>query len=152
MIQRVFNPHLRITGVVQILCCSLIAFALTVSPARAENEFDDAWEFRAAPYIWLPAMTGEVTVKGTTTDVDTSVADLFTESDFVFALTAQFEAWHRSRWGAFFNGQWAVLKKKDNLNGTPLEFDLKMNSGIFEAGGLYSFGERPFGAGPDSAT
>ena len=141
------------TVVVQILCCSLIAVALTtVSPARAENESDDVWEFRAAPYIWIPAMTGDVTVNGTETDIDTSVSDVFTTSDFAFALQGQFEAWHRSGWGAFVNGQWAVLKDNDNLNGTPLEFDLKMNSGIFEAGGFYSFGERPFGAESDSAT
>ena len=52
------------------------------------------WAFRVAPYIWLPAMTGDVTVRGTESEIDTSVSDIFTESDFAFALQGQVEAWY----------------------------------------------------------
>ena len=35
-------------------------------------------------------MTGSATVKGVKTDIDTSISDIFTESDFAFALQLRF--------------------------------------------------------------
>jgi hypothetical protein len=125
------------------------------SPEAGGADSGGSWEFVIAPYIWLPAMSGEATVKGQTARVDTSISDIFTSSDFAFALQAEFEAWYERRWGILFNGQWGVLKQNDNVIGPPIApqtFDLKMNNGLFEFAGLYSFGERPFGPEPGSAT
>jgi len=56
------------------------------------------------------------------------------------------------RWGLLFNAQWSVLEQNDNsIEGTPLQADLKMNMGLFEFAGAYSFGQHPFrgsGGGP----
>ena len=117
-----------------------------------QTEGESDWRFQVTPYIWLPAMTGGATIGGTDVGIDTSISDIFSGSDFAFALQGEVEAWYRDQWGAFVNGQWAILRQDDNLSGTPLSFDLRMNSGIFEFGGLYSFGEQPFNSVPDSAT
>ena len=87
-------------------------------------------------------MTGSATAKGVKIDIDSSVSDVFTESDFAFGLQMVSEAWHRSRWGVWFNGQWLIRKVNDNLKGTPAEFDLTMNMGLFELAGAYSFGRQ----------
>jgi hypothetical protein len=97
-------------------------------------------------------MTGDVTIKGNASDIDTTISDLFTESDFVFALAAEMEAWYRHKWGLAFNGQWTILQQDDNLEGTPLQFDLKNNLGLFEFLGFYSYGQRPLGSSATGTT
>ncbi len=121
------------------------------------------WDFTVAPYIWLPAMTGDITIGRVTVPVDTSISDLFTETDFVFGLQLEAEVWYEQRWGLLFNGQWTVLEQNDNLvtlleprppffPGLSVEFDLKMNMGLFEFDAAYDFGERPFGSGSGGPT
>jgi hypothetical protein len=133
----------------------------TAPPALAEPPPERDWTFAITPYIWLPAMTGDVTVRGRTADIDTSIADLFTESDFVFGLQAEMEAWYKKRFGMIFNGQWTVLDQDDNSFGPtdgppfgpgifPIEFDLHMNMGLFEFLGAYRVGAWELGSGPSS--
>lgn len=146
-------------------CAALVSAALCAvvvpSPAGAEAPPDRNWTFGVTPYIWLPAMTGKTGVNGRTVDVDTSIGDLFTETDSVFAISAEMEAWYKKRWGVAFNGQWTVLKQDDNLFGPsggppfgpgifPIEFDLKMNMGLFELLALYDPGEWQLGSGASS--
>ena len=40
-----------------------------------------SWKFGLAPYLWLPAMQGEITVRGHTVDVDLDLGDTL---DLVF--------------------------------------------------------------------
>lgn len=131
---------------------ALTAALLLAGASGAEPPPEDRWELRVAPYIWLPAMDGHATVAGTRAEVDTTISDIFTGSDFAFALQGEAELWYRGRWGLLLNGQWAVLKRDDNLSNTPLEFDLKMNSGIFELAAAYGFGERSFRASGEGPT
>lgn len=124
---------------------------LFAGASGAKEPPEDPWEIRVAPYIWLPAATGDATVAGTKTELDSSLSDLFSGTDFVFGLQGEAEGWYRGRWGLLFNGQWSIVKVNDNLSGTPLESDLKMNMGLFELAAAYSFGERGFtasGGGP----
>jgi hypothetical protein len=78
-------------------------------------------------------MAGEAAVKGNRVDIDTTIADLFTETDFVFVLSAEMEAWYQQKWGLAFNGQWTVLEQDDNLKGTPLEFDRKNAASVSQS-------------------
>jgi hypothetical protein len=123
-------------------------------PEPAVDQDVRDWEFAAVPYIFLPFMAGEAGVGGITAEVDTTISDLFTRSDFVFALAAQIESWYRRKWGLAFNGMWTVLEKDDVVTPgpVPIEFDIKVNMGYAEFLGLYSFGERPFGPEPGSST
>ncbi len=136
-----------------------VCLALWAAPAAlAEPPPEGDWTFSIAPYIWLPAMTGKATVAGHTVDVDTSIADLFTESDFVFGLLVETEAWYKKRWGLAFNGEWGVLKKDDITVGPsgcpppadpcifPATFDLQMNVGLFEFLGFWDPGEWQLGS------
>lgn len=123
---------------------ALASTVLTATTDTAERTRN--WEFTVAPYIWLPAMSGKATVNGTTLPIDTTVGDLFTQNDFVFALSAQVEAWRKRRWGMIFNGMWVVLKQDDKTADAPgplppFSFDLKMNSGIFEFLAAYNIGD-----------
>jgi hypothetical protein len=141
------------------LLAALLA-AGTASIARAEPPPDEgSWDFQITPYFWIPATTGSLTIAGVEVPIDTSVADLFTETDFVFGLWAVGEAWYQRRWGILFNGQWTVLEKDDIVITAPVpplfptaQFDLTMNLGIFELAGAYDFGERSFGSASGGPT
>jgi hypothetical protein len=153
-----------------LLCsgvCAAIGFA---TAALAEPPPPEAgnWDFAITPYIWLPAMTGEAAVKGRSVEIDTTVGDLFTETDFVFAVQAEFAAWYKQRFGMIFNGQWMALKQDDNSlqpgDGPPfsppgggpgffpVEFDLKNNMGFFEFLGGYRVGTWELGSGAGAPT
>jgi hypothetical protein len=131
---------------------------LIAAPAWGGSGSEPSWTFAITPYIWLPAMTGETTVKGRSAKVDTSIGDLFTGTDFIFALQAQLEAWYQQRFGIVFNGQWTRLDQDDNSFGPsqgppfgpgvfPIEFDLTMNMGLFEFLGAYRVETWELGSG-----
>jgi hypothetical protein len=168
-----FLPRWIGTISVRLLIVAVIAFvvapvALAEPPPEPVSERN--WTFAVAPYIWLPAMTGSAEVDGRKVDIDTTVGDLFTESDFIFAIQADFEAWYKHRFGLIFNGQWATLEQDDNKLGPedgppfgfpggpggpgifPIEFDLKSNIGIFEFLGAFQLGSWEWGQGPFSTT
>jgi hypothetical protein len=145
----------------------VIGFATTALAEPPPPE-EGNWDFAITPYIWLPAMTGEVAVNGRSVEIDTSISDLFTESDFVFAVQVELAAWYKQRFGMIFNGQWTVLKQEENslqpgdgppftppgggLGFFPVEFDLKSNMGFFEFLGAYRVGTWDLGSGASGPT
>src|SRR5919108_2997277 len=81
----------------------MLVLTLLVCPAAysqgggtgQESSLFKGWSFEVAPfYLWLPALDGEVTVRGQSADVDLSVGDtldlLF--DSFKFAVTGRAEA------------------------------------------------------------
>lgn len=117
----------------------------------AEPPPEESWTFVIAPYLWLPAMSGDARVRGVPVRIDADISDIF-EADFALGIKARTEAWYKERWGLLFDGNWTTLKQKDNLNGSLLEFDFRMNMGYFEFVGLYDFGARPFSSAQGSPT
>jgi hypothetical protein len=138
------------------LAILMIALATAANAALAEAPPEDPqegnWTFDVAPYFFLPAMTGSVTVKGLTLPVDTSVPDIFTENDLALTLAVRAEAWYKHRWGMAFDGLWAMLEQRNRLLSTPgplplsTLYSVTMHTGIFEVAGLYDlFGGRQGG-------
>ena len=141
---------------------ALLLFAALVVPAtvaKAGSDADeDRWSVSLTPYVWLPAMTGEAEARGRKARVDVSISDLFTESDFIFALQAQIEAWYDQKFGLILNGQWTVIEMNDNSFGPPdgppfgpgvfpIEFDLSTNLNIVEFMAGYRLGTWELGSG-----
>ena len=52
--------------------------------ASAQEPTDDAdrWDFIVAPYLLLPHMDGDVTIRGNPVDVDAGPGDIFERLDF----------------------------------------------------------------------
>ena len=144
----------------------LLSAPIAMAEAEPTPEPVKDWAFTVAPFIWLPAMTGDAAVDGRKVDIDTSVGDLFTESDFVFAVQVELAAWYKERFGLLFNGQWTTLQQDNNQlqpsDGPPflppgggpgifpIEFDLDNNLGLFEFVGAYRVGTWNLGSGPSS--
>ncbi len=141
------------------IALAILTIALATAPNAASAELppegteEGNWKFDVAPYFFLPAATGSAAVRGVTVPVDTSVGDIFTENDLALTLAVRAEAWYKRRWGMAFDGQWSMLKQRDNLLTTPgplpisTLFDMTVHSGIFEVSGLYDIGGGLMGGG-----
>jgi hypothetical protein len=60
----------------------------------------DAWTYRLTPYGWALALSGSTTVKGYTTDIDASFADILNHTQFPKGLL-EFAAFGEARYGRF---------------------------------------------------
>ena len=70
--------------------------------APKRPDLDDGWRFKLAPYLWIPAQDGDITVKGISAPVSLSVADTFDTitDNFNLGLTLRGEATHK---------EWSIL-------------------------------------------
>jgi hypothetical protein len=76
----------------------VLVFMGAPAPAWAENSGSKNWNYTIGPYfLWALGLDGEVTVKGTTADVDFSFGDILDELDFMFDF--HFEAHNTNGWG-----------------------------------------------------
>ncbi len=81
---------------VLVFCLAALGFG---SPVWAGDPEGDGWEFKAAPYVWVVNLDGDMTVRGNTVSVDVNLFDIIKESDSIFALEGYFEA-RKGDWGA----------------------------------------------------
>jgi hypothetical protein len=100
-------------------------------------DLDDGWRFKLAPYLWIPAQDGDITVRGNSAPVDLSVADTFdTITDkFNVGLTLRGEA-TRKQWSILADIMYLSLEVDD----TPLPAgpaSVRQDQGIFEFAAAY---------------
>lgn len=96
---------------------------------------DEAWEQSFAPYLWVPAIDGKVTVKGNTAPVDVSIGDTIDAlNDLDFAFIGHYEARHGDS-GFMADVVYLDLPGEANLpNGAEVESEFK--AAIVEVGGF----------------
>ena len=97
----------------------LVAGLIAAAPLAASAEDDEGWAFRFAPYIWGIAMDGDATVGGTTTEIDTSFADIIEKLNF--GLMGIFGA-QKGPWLVEVDGLGALLEDEQELDPVPIGF------------------------------
>ena len=81
--------------------------AATLSPAGAEVlDKSQDWKSFLAIYGWIPAITGDVKVKGLKNDVDITYSDIISNVDFFFM--GHYEGF-KGHWGIMLDGMYADL-------------------------------------------
>jgi hypothetical protein len=108
-----------------------------------------AWAFEVEPLnLWLPALDGDITVRGQTAAVDVSIGE-FVETlieDFKFAAVGRFEV-HKSNLVLTFD--WLYLSiEDDNTGPVDGQIDLDFSQLVLEFGAGYRLGIWPLGGGP----
>ena len=69
------------------------------------------WQFRVTPYVWIPGVSGDVTVRGNPVDIDVNVFDLFdsgnsgVDLDSLAALMGYLEV-SKGRWSIYGDVVW----------------------------------------------
>lgn len=95
-----------------MLCVSsaiLVLLSIIASPALAQaqnSSASDAWKFTAAPYVILPWMDGEATLRGNEVPVDVGAGQIF--DALQFAAMGYFEA-RKGRWAAGVDAVYMAL-------------------------------------------
>ncbi len=110
--------------------------AVADAPAQGGNTAgaDDGWHFRLAVPIWIPGMSGDMTVRGHELSGGSGEGDLASTLDF--AATFHFEM-EKGRWGAFVDTMYLALSDDKDLR-TGGTADAKLKSFIGELGGFYT--------------
>jgi hypothetical protein len=69
-----------------------VAADVSVPAPAVAAPMPPSWSFRVTPYGWLISLNGTQTVRGRSSKVDASFADIVRESDTLVALMGKFEA------------------------------------------------------------
>jgi hypothetical protein len=97
--------------------------------AEAAPEEGDKWQIVAPILIWLPALDGDITIKGETGDADLSYSDV----DFGFQAYVEVS---KGRWGGYIQPNYLRLSDDGDLSdGTDVDADLGI--WIVELAGFY---------------
>jgi hypothetical protein len=73
----------------------------------------DQWKSFLSIYGWLPAMNGDMKIKGVETDLDVSYSDVLSNLNFFFS--AHYEGF-KGRWGILVDGMYANLENEEEHN------------------------------------
>ncbi len=133
----------RLIIVLFITAVILPLFAPSVLAEEMLNEQSD-WEFEVAPYLWGVALSGNITVKGQTSDVDASFSDIFDELN-IAAMVAF--GGRKGRWGFLVDTIYANLGSSTRVGGISVDPD--MNLLLLTLGGFYRLGTWPLSATPN---
>lgn len=117
------------------LCPSGPACAADAYAAGSDNQ----WHFVATPYIWLPGIYGETTLRGRTAKADASFSDLYHHTDTHVGFMGEAEAW-KGDFGGFININYFDLEK-DNAQAGPLTVDVSSKVLVFGFGLAYHVGD-----------
>ena len=116
-----------------------LMLAACVSAVFAEEMPDESsgWHFRVAPYLWMVALNGDVTVKGQESDLDLSFNDIWDELNIAAMLV--FEG-RKNRWGFVGDALYANLGKSTSTDVTGIKIDPTVKLSYLGAGGFYRLG------------
>lgn len=117
------------TGIFLLSIMCLVAFS-------SNSYSGENWDFDLAPYLWFLSMSGDVTVKGQTTQVDASFSDIL--DDMVFAGQIHFEATRKKgrKFGFWFDGTYAKFESDGEMG--PVSVDVESTLALVEAAFFYN--------------
>lgn len=129
-----------------------------VTPERADRGPNQWTLLVAAPYGWLPWITGETTIKGQTADVDTNIFEIISEADSIIPWMGYMEA-RKGKLSAHLDTIYAnitfsgdAVRLANPLPGLSLRLGaqagIEYEYAIIEAGAAYEvLGQRTSGGG-----
>lgn len=97
----------------------------------------DKWEFQLTPYLWMPSVSGYVTVKDHRKPIDLSFHEIM--KDLQFGGMGYFEARH-DNWAFFLDILGMKLSDDSHSKGYKINTDLELLLSTFEGG--YRFGDK----------
>lgn len=113
---------------------------------------DKRFHWAISPYLWMPSLSGSVTVKGVKTDINESFIDILDASDRVFGLMGAIDASY-DRFVFQVNAAWMTAEVKDQESGRhdgTLKADMTFDTTWLEFFGGYRFVDNKLGEDPAS--
>jgi hypothetical protein len=117
--------------------------------ARAQDPFLGDWHLDLTSYIWTPALTGDIAVRGHETPVNASFIDILKDSDSIIGIEGRLGI-RKGRFGVYVDGLYNRIGA-DNLSG-PLGFakvDATATLTFIESAVYYQLVDLPRQLSPD---
>lgn len=111
----------RLLALLTLLTWPPLAAAADQEPAVAPNSPE--WEFAIAPYIWFISLEGDMTLRGTTANVDASFSDIFDNLNFGAFLLAEAK---RGPVSIFTDTIYADLEADNSMGPLSINTDIKL--------------------------
>jgi hypothetical protein len=92
-----------------VLICFFVLGTATDGRAEVVSK-DNQWQSYLAGYGWVPAVTGDVKVKGLVNNVSTTYSDAIDKAKFY--ATLHYEGF-KERWGILFDGMYSQLEAEN---------------------------------------
>lgn len=129
---------------------AVVSIFLLMIPLIGSTEEAEGWSFRFTPYAWLLGVSGEMTMKGITADMDTSISENL--ENIRFAGMGRFEAWNGD-WGLTLDGLYSDSKADSTFDSAvgPVTLTTRSDLLIVEFGGGYLLGTISLGKEPGPA-
>src|SRR5262249_34853742 len=107
---RWLSPALRAGLVAALVGCALphVAAAEAADTAPVGNDDPDAWRFQSALYGWAIGVSGNMTARGQTVDVNANFFQVLDKSDSLAAFMGYFEA-DKGKVGFYTDIVWTKL-------------------------------------------
>jgi len=129
------KSKLVITTLFLLVSFSMFSQNITTSETNGQHvDESENWSFTAAPYLLLPAMKGDVAIKGLPVDVNVSPGDIFDNLDFGMMLYLEAT---KEKWTVSFDFLYMDLGKDGTtpLTSRDASVDIKQIAATFN--GLY---------------
>jgi hypothetical protein len=139
------------TRLISLITIILVFVFGQISVAVGQDEFEEQqensndWEFIVLPYLWMTGINGDVTVKGTSSDVDVDFSDILKHLDLGGEVHIEIR---RGRYGLFIDPTFLKLSSDKNVPlGNGVEADeVTVKEWLVEFGGFYRFGPWKLGS------
>ncbi len=125
------------TRKVATLAVALYGLLAIAAPARAQGPAPvpaGTWQIDVAPFVWLPSVAGNITVRGHTIEDDMSIGDILSKSKFPIALMAHAEA-RNGDFGLFIEPMYMELRFTPSRRN--LSADITTQMFFLEFGGFW---------------
>lgn len=127
------NVYIKLAAVFCALSL-ILGIGLSVSAEEASDQ-KSGWEFAVTPYMWGLSLSGNTTVQGQKSDVDSSFKDIWDELNIASMVAIE---GHKGRWGFYGDLIYANLGKETKAAG--IRIDPNINVMWATAAGSYRLG------------
>ena len=121
-------------GISGRLSAGLLLLASTIATPAVAQDAEKGWDFVVAPYLLAPHMSGEVTVRGISAEIDAGPSDIFSKLDFGAMLYLEM---NNPKWAIGLDGLYMNLGDSGETPLTKRKTDIDMQQFALEAKGLW---------------
>ena len=124
-------------GRITAMAIAGLLLALAAMTARAADPAEDRWQFITAPHLWAAGISGDVTIKGMTADVDIGFDEIRDHLQGGFMTYLELR---KRKFGFYANPLYLKLTG-DGSTSRGRSFRFEQQLWIVEFGGFYNLGQ-----------
>jgi hypothetical protein len=137
-----------------VALCLVLSVLATAAFAGQSSQRPREWSARISPYLWLPALDGDMAFGGRSAEIDMDIRDVLSDFGGAVFLNGSFQ-WRRFlllgdfMWARLSTDATSQKVSVGPIEAGPLETDVTLNEYSFAFNGGYRLLDRPFPGATD---